>query len=159
MDTTAVAEKVETPHTITSRNFVLPDWTDTRNWLLPRLKVKWPHLQDIQIDGWIRSIIDGRDFMLIRTDNAVACAQMVKDSLSPVPEVIEKFVIAKSRENGDHVEECMHLYGDLVRWAKNVGARDFTIEQFTDVKHEIIAARLGRVFDRETKFLRVATKG
>jgi hypothetical protein len=156
---TAVAEKIETPRTITSRNFVLPDWTDTRNWLLPRLKVKWPHLQDIQIDGWIRSIIDGRDFMLIRTDNAVACAQMVKDSLSPVPEVVEKFVIAKNRENADHIEECMHLYGDMIRWAKNVGARDFTIEQFTDVKHEVIAAKFGRVFERETKFLRVATKG
>ncbi len=33
-----------------------------------------------------------------------------------------------------------------------------TIEQFTDVKHDALATRFGRVFERETKFVRVATK-
>jgi hypothetical protein len=157
---TAVAEKTKEPErTITSRRFVLPDWTDTRNWLLPRLKVKWPHLQDNQVDGWIRSIIDSPEFMFIRTGNAVACAQMVRDTLSPVPEAVEKFVLAKDREEAEHIRECLYLYGDLIRWAQNIGARDMTVEQFTDVPHPVIAQRLGRVFTRETVFVRVANKG
>ena len=155
----AVAEKIEdTPRTITSRRFILPDWTDTQNWLLPRLKVKLPHLQDIQIHGWIRSITDAQEFMFIRTENAVACAQMVKDVMSSAPEVIERFVLAKDRTQPGQVEECQHLYADLFRWAQNVGARDMTIEQFTDVKHEDLATQFGRVFERETKFVRVAGK-
>lgn len=158
---TAVAEKtveVAAPRPITSRRFVLPDWTDTQSWLLPRLKVKLVHLQDIQIHGWIRGIIDGPDFMFIRTENAVACAQMVKDILSPAPEVIERFVLAKDRTDPEQVKECLHLYGDLVRWAQNVGARDMTIEQFTDATHDALAARLGRTLTRETVFVRVANK-
>ncbi len=159
MTAAAVAEKIEdTPRTITSRRFILPDWTDTQNWLLPRLKVKLPHLQDIQIHGWIRSITDAQEFMFIRTENAVACAQMVKDVLSSAPEVIERFVLAKDRTEPSQVEECQHLYADLFRWAQNVGARDMTIEQFTDVKHEDLATQFGRVFERETKFVRVAGK-
>ena len=159
MTAAAVAEKIEdTPRTITSRRFILPDWTDTQNWLLPRLKVKLPHLQDIQIHGWIRSITDAQEFMFIRTENAVACAQMVKDVMSSAPEVIERFVLAKDRTEPRQVEECQHLYADLFRWAQNVGARDMTIEQFTDVKHEDLATQFGRVFERETKFVRVAGK-
>lgn len=159
---TSVAEKpkeVAAPRTITSRNFVLPDWTDTRNWLLPRLQVKWPHLQAVQVDGWVRSIIDSREFMFIRTQSAVACAQVTRDTLSPVPEALEKFVIAKDRENKDHIAECLHLYGDLVRWAQNIGARDMIVEQFTDVPHKELADCLGRLFTRETVFVRVAGKG
>lgn len=158
--TAAVAEKIEAapPRTITSRRFCLPDWTDTQGWLLPRLKVKLPHLQDIQIHGWIRSITDAQEFMFIRTENAVACAQMTKDVMSSAPEVIERFVLAKDRTEPSQVEECLHLYGDLIRWAQNVGARDMTIEQFTDVTHESLAARLGRTFSRETVFVRVAGK-
>lgn len=156
----AVAEKIEAapPRTITSRRFCLPDWTDTQSWLLPRLKVKLPHLQDIQIHGWIRSITDAQEFMFIRTENAVACAQMSKDVMSSAPEVIERFVLAKDRTEPAQVDECLHLYGDLVRWAQNVGARDMTIEQFTDVGHDALAARLGRTFSRETVFVRVAGK-
>jgi len=158
--TAAVAEKIEAapPRTITSRRFILPDWTDTQSWLLPRLKVKLPHLQDIQIHGWIRSITDAQEFMFIRTENAVACAQMTKDVMSSAPEVIERFVLAKDRTEPGQVEECLHLYGDLVRWAQNVGARDMTIEQFTDVTHEALAGRLGRTFSRETVFVRVEGK-
>lgn len=148
------------------RRFLLPDLNDKGIWLIGRLQVRYPHLQDRQLIGWFRGLIDSNESLFIRTDHAVALAQIVHESLSPQPDVVERFVLCeeskspdkddRERETGRNIAEAMSLYNDIMRWSETLGARRVSVNRFTDVPRDMLKEHLGRMFMEEHWYIKVS---
>lgn len=140
----------------TSRRFDVPDLDRHGLWLLPRLKQAYPHLNDRGVLSWIRNIVFVNDYLFICQENAVALAQVVSaHTLSPKPIVEERFVWVKDKENKEQVAAAACFYEDFARWAKHNGAETLVVEEMSDVPHEMVKEKLGRVFTRQVQFARV----
>lgn len=133
---------VKIPEHFNSRRFYLPDISDKGLWLVERLRARYPHLQDNNIVGWLRGAIDSNEYLFIRTEHAFAMAQMMRETLSPHPIVFERFMLHEEgttkEETALYLAEAKYLYGEMMKWAANVGAREVVVEQWTDVKTEDI---------------------
>lgn len=153
---TAVAKTETLPvANVTIRRFVLPDLNDKGPWLLGRLQLKYPALQDKQFAGWLRGKVDSSEVLFIRTEHAVALAEIVHESLSSQPTVIERFVLVEDKTNDDQLAEAVALYKDIQRWALGLGAAEIRVDVFSDVPKALIKDTLGRIFIREEMFARV----
>lgn len=139
-----------------TRRFDIPDLDRHGLWLLPRLKQKYPHLNDRGILSWIRNIVFVNDWHFICQDTGVALAQCISaHTLSPKPIIHEHFVWVQDKTNEAQIKAAAMFYEDFKRWAGHVDAGVMIIEEDTDVPHEIIKEKLGRVFVREQKFARL----
>ena len=136
--------------------FDIPDLDRHGLWLLPRLKQKYPHLNDRAILSWIRNIVFVNDFLFICHDTGVALAQCVSaHTLSPRPIIQEHFVWAVDRENKEHIAATAFFYEDFARWGKHHGAEVVIVEEDTDVPHDMVKEKLGRIFQRQQQFARL----
>lgn len=160
----AAAKRIETvpaaAEPIAARRFGLADLSEMGAWLLWRLKDRYPHLDERNLAGWLRGMIDSNEYLFVRTRNAVALAQIQHRALDPLPIVDELFVLAKGRDSDGVVEkgalaEAAELYGEFLRWARSLGATEIAIERYTDVPRDQIKERLGRVWVREVPFAKV----
>lgn len=139
-----------------TRRFDIPDLDRHGLWLLPRLKQKYPHLNDRGILSWIRNIVFVNDWHFICQDTGVALAQCISaHTLSPKPVIHEHFVWVRDKEDKEQVRAALSFYEDFGRWAKHHGADVVIVEEDTDVPHEMIKEKLGRVFTRTQQFARV----
>jgi hypothetical protein len=158
-----------------------PDLQDIHRWLLPRLKARWPHLQDGQLLSWLHGCIAGNENFFVRYPKAVALFQVQKEFFDPRPMVIERFVIADVKPvregdegdiathnrmlNNEALEQACMLYEDVYRWAQIIGAGEVVVDKFTDVPFEdksdkdnenTIRRRMaGRFFEGREIFLRM----
>jgi hypothetical protein len=130
--------------------------------LIERLKEKFPHLRDDTIHGWLRSKVEGNDWLFITNDYGVALAEAVRETLALQTTVIERFVLVSPVAGEDdagrkeRLERCCDLYLDILRWAQGMDAKEIVLETFTDCSREMIKKRMGRLFVRETLFAKVA---
>lgn len=138
---------------VPSRRFGLPDLHDKGPWLLSRLRVKYPHLQDKQLFGWIRGMIDSPESMFLRTEHAVMLAQIEHESLSALPTVIERFVLV---ETADAMHEGTSLYVDMMRWARGLNAERMYVHLHSDVPLTHIEERLGGLMAQRRMFAKVS---
>lgn len=139
-----------------SRRFDIPDLDRHGLWLLPRLKQKYPHLNDRGLLSWIRNIVFVNDWHFICQDTGVALAQCVSaHTLSPKPIIQEHFVWVQNKDDKEQVAAAACFYTDFARWAKHHQAEVVTVEEDTDVPHEMVKEKLGRVFTRTQQFTRV----
>lgn len=136
-----------------SRRFELPDLNTHGGWMIPRLAKIFPHLTEQQLAGFLRGIINDTESLFLYRDNAIALAQIVRShTMQPEPAIWERFVLARSEE---HADEAAEFYTDFARWAKHHGASVIVCEEQTDVPHDSIKEKLGRLFERKQVFARV----
>lgn len=138
------------------RRFQLPDLSRHGGWLMRRLLAAYPHLNDRELQGWLRGIIYSPEFLFLYQDNSVGLAQLIRnDTMTPLPVIHERFVFAEEKENRDHIEQAANFYTEFYRWAKNQSVSTILVEELTDVPHEAIRAHLGRLYTRQQTFARV----
>ena len=150
----AVAEQLVT--NINIRRFEDPDLSRHGGWIMKRLINRFPHHNERFMANYLRSIIASNEYLFLYQDNAVALAQMVRTkTLDASPVVQEIFVWAEDPENALHVQTAAHFYDRILDWAKSAGIDKIIIEEDSDVPHEKIKERLGRIFQAQTQFVRL----
>lgn len=137
------------------RRFELPDLARHGGWLMDRLLKAYPHLTQRELQGWLRGLIYNNEFLFLYQDHSVACAQVVRPTLSPKPVIQERFVFVETRGSAPHIDEASYFYEHMLRWAKAQGADTITVGELTDVPVEKIRDRIGRVYERKQLFARV----
>lgn len=152
----AVAEKLPPPPAVKPqpeiRRFQLPDLFKHGPWIVKRLLQTYPHKTQQQLEGWLRGIIGHNEFLFLYMDHAVALGTFMReDPLSEHPHFQEIFVLA---EEGFR-EEAAAFYTEFVRWSKGLGIEVMCVEVMSDVPHETIKARVGRIFTRQIQFARL----
>lgn len=134
------------------RRFGSADLSKHGGWILRRLTAAYPAKGEQNIAGWLRGTIDANDSLFLYMEHGVALFQLLStDTLVGKPMVYERFVFA---EEG-FTREAAALYSEAERWAKSMGVEQIIVEQMTDIDHELIKERLGRLFTRQQVFARV----
>jgi hypothetical protein len=134
--------------------FELGDLSRHGGWLIPRL-VTALELPEQRLGGWLRSMIDTNEHLFLTQEHSVALAEMQRaNGLADKPIVRERFVLAEDVENPEHIAEAAGFYDEFRRWAKNLGAEIILVEELSNVPHEMIKEKLGRIFTRQQQFTR-----
>jgi len=137
------------------RRFELADLTRHGAWLVPKL-VTALEMPEQRLASWLRSLIDSSDFLFLAQEHSVALAELERaNGLAGKPIVRERFVLAEDIENPEHVKEAAGFYDEFKRWAKNLGAEIIVVEETTNVPHDMIKERLGKIYTRQQQFARV----
>lgn len=140
----------------TIRRFDLVKLNSHGQWVLPRLQEAYPHLTERTAAGWLRTLVNNNEFLFLETDDAVGLAQVVQaHMLQQKPIVQEHFVFCRDRKDKDHHAQAAGMYERMAAWAKSLGAEILVVEERSDVPHDLVKAKLGRVFQRQTQFARV----
>lgn len=148
----ALAEKVQPPKAVEIRRFQLPDLSRHGSWIVKRLLQVYPHKTKDQLEGWLRGIIHHNEFLFLYMDHGVALGTFMReDPLAACPHFQELFVLA---EEG-HQEEAAVFYDEFLRWSKGLGIEVMCVEVLSDVPHDTIKARIGRIFTRQIQFARL----
>jgi len=151
---TAAAQRVGIELPAISR-FDLGDLSRHGAWLIPRLTTAL-ELPEQRLGAWLRSMIDTNEHLFLQQEHSVALAEVQRaNGLGDKPIVRERFVLCEDIDNPDHVKEAAGFYDEFARWAKNLGAEIILVEELSNVPHEVIKEKLGRIFVREQKFARV----
>lgn len=135
------------------RRVFIPDLQKVGLWLLPRLRETYPEYGDQEFLTWLRGCAMSDTFLFVQTDHAVALAQTQRDALCRKPTAKEVFVLCDGHA-GDE-DEGSYLYTVMARWAREIGADEMWIEECTDVPREMIRARLGKLYSRDTMFISI----
>ena len=150
----AVAAKLTDPSSL--RRFQVPDLDRHRGWMISRLKAAYPHLNDANLVGWIRTVIYSPEYLFIYQDNSAALFQVLSShTLRPDPLVQESFVFCEDKENSEHVEQAANFYLEVTKWAKHQGAKTIIVEELSDVPHDLIKDKIGRLLNRQQVFHKV----
>ena len=105
-----------------------------------------------QSPAWLKGVIYSNEYLFLYQEHGCACAQTVREeTLGGVPVVRERFVFA---EDGFQAEAAS-FYGEFLQWAKNQQITTMIVEEMTDVPHDLIKERLGRLFERKQIFARI----
>lgn len=148
----AEAALKEIIHPSTLRRFALPDLDTHGLWLLPRLEAAFPHLNQRFLLGWIRNLLYDNANLFLFQDHSVALFQLTNIySLAPKPEIIERFVFCQE----GFAKEASNFYEEVARWAKPQGIEKIWVEEMSDVPHELIKEKIGRILSRQQQFARV----
>jgi hypothetical protein len=137
------------------RRFELGDLSSHGGWLIPRL-VTALELPEQRLAGWLRGMIDTNEHLFLRQEHSVALAELQRaNGLADKPIVRERFVLAQDVENPEHIKEAADFYDEFKRWARNLGAEIIIVEELSNVPHDTIKEKLGRIFARQQQFARV----
>jgi hypothetical protein len=110
---------------------------------MQRLQLLYANKSEVTLANWLRMLVSRNDCLFIRTDHAIALAEVVVLNLMDEhPVVYERFVWCENRQNNHHIEEAMLLYGELRRWAKSMSIVKVVVNQSSDVPRE----RIGECF-------------
>ena len=136
----------------TMRRFALPDLDTHGAWILKRIALAFPHLNDRFLLGWIRSLLYDNANLFLYQDNGVALFQTIGIfSLAHKPIVIERFVFCQE----GHVKQGAEFYTLAAEWAKSQGIEQVFVEELSDIPHDLIKEKIGRLFTRQQVFARV----
>jgi hypothetical protein len=134
------------------RRFDMADLQKHGGWVMKRLQKARPTLGEPQIMAWLKGLIYSNEHLFLYQEHGVALAQTVREeTLDGKPIVRERFVLA---EEG-HAEAAAEFYTEFLQWAKNQGVTTILVEEMTDVPHDLIREKLGRLFERKQVFARV----
>ena len=138
------------------RRFEIPDLSRHGGWLMKRFEVKFPDMREQAIAGYLRALIFDNEHHFMFQDHAVALFQFVySPGIKPVKLVQERFVWIEDKEDKEQVKQAAEFYVEFLRWAKSLSAEAIIVEENTDVPHELIKEKLGRIFTRQQQFARV----
>ena len=122
---------------------------------MPRLTAAL-ELPEQRVGAWLRSMIDSNEHLFQWQPHSVALAEVQRvNGLADKPIVRERFVFAENPDDLTHVKEAAGFYDEFRRWAKSLGAEIILVEELSNIPHDLIKEKLGRIFTREQKFARV----
>lgn len=134
------------------RRFEIADLNRHGGWIMERLQKVRPSLSAIQLNAWLKGVIYSNEFLFLYQEHGCALAQTVREeTLENKPVIRERFVFA---EEG-HAESAAEFYSEFLQWAKNQGVTTIIVEEMTDVPHDLIKEKLGRLFERKQVFARL----
>lgn len=139
---------VQTPTTFTPpaseiRRFVIPDLDHHSGWLIKRLLLAYPHLDQRSLIGWLRGLISLNECLFLYQDHSVALAQVERaHSLAPKPRVLERFVFC---QDPAYEDEAAEFYPKIAIWARHQSCPTLVIKTLTDVSDAKIRKALTSV--------------
>ena len=140
----------------TIRRFSPSDLSDKAAWIMERLRGLYPSKSEVTLANWLRATSNRNDCLFIRTDHAIAMAEVVVLNLmDDHPVIYERFVWCENRQNINHIDEAEVLYGEFVRWAKTMSIEKVIVNQSSDVPEEHIKEVCGRLWVEKLQFARV----
>ncbi|MDE2098999.1 MAG: hypothetical protein KGL39_17225 [Patescibacteria group bacterium] len=105
---------------------------------------------------FLQTILWNNEWLFLYQEHAVALAQVMSaHTLDAKPLVYERFVWVEDKEDKEQVRHAAEFYTEFYRWAKSLGADVIIVEENTDVSHDYIKEKLGRIFSRAQQFARV----
>lgn len=138
------------------RRFEIPDLDRHGKWILPRLLAAFPHLTERTAAGFLSSLVYSNEHLFLYQPHAVGLAQVVSShTLSPKPVIWERFVWVEDQQDKQQVADAATFYERFVAWGKAMSVEVMIVEEMTDVPHEQIKAKAGRVFSRQQQFVRL----
>ena len=138
------------------RRFDTADLSTHGAWILPRMIKAFPHMDERMAATFLQNANYNNECIFLYSDDGVALAQVQSGSpLDPQAVVYERFVWVKDPTNVDMQKGAAEFYVHIQRWAKSMGAQAIIVEENTDVPHEMIKLKLGRIFTRQQQFSRV----
>jgi hypothetical protein len=138
------------------RRFDLADLQEHGGWIIPRLREAYPSVREGALAGWLKSAIYSNEHMFLYCPDGVAMAQVLRNiSLEAAPFVQERFVWVRDKSDPEQVRSCARFYEEFHRWAKQLGCEVMFVEESSDVPHEIVKEKVGRVFTRTQQFVRM----
>ena len=138
------------------RKFDTADLSEHGAWLLPRLMQAYPHLNERAAATFLQNIIYHNEYCFLYQPTGVALAQIMSaHTLDPRAVIYERFVFAENRENPEDVAQASMFYVEAMTWGRHMGADAVIVEQKSDVPHEMIRERMGRLLTRQEVFYRL----
>ena len=151
----ATGPKVETPVPLQTqgiRRFAEADLMKHGQWIMKRLFKEYPNQTDRSLIGWLKNLLFDNASWFMYQDNSVALFQVTSAfSLAHKPMVIERFVFAKQ----NFETEALEFYVEVEKWAKSMSVNEIIVEQLSDVPHDMIKNKLGRLFTKQQVIMRV----
>lgn len=140
----------------TIRKFDTADLSQHGKWIVPRMMQAFPHLNERGVASFLQTINYNNEYLLLFAETGVALAQVMSaHTLDAKPIVYERFVWVENREDKEQVKHAAEFYVEFHRWAKRIGVEVIIVEENTDVPHDLIKEKLGRIFNRQQQFARV----
>ncbi|MFA5897719.1 MAG: hypothetical protein WC829_01270 [Hyphomicrobium sp.] len=138
------------------RRFDTADLSQHGAWVVPRMLQAFPHLNERGVASFLQTIIYNNEYLLLFSDDGIALAQVMSaHTLTAKPVVQERFVWVADKEDKDQIKRGAEFYVEFYRWAKTHGAEVIVVEENTDIPHELIKEKLGRIFTRQQQFARL----
>jgi hypothetical protein len=151
----AIGPKVETPvagMAAPFHRFTMVDLYMHGHWLAKRLMMAYPNQTLNSIGTYLRNLSGDNHSLFITTDNAVGLFQVTNVfAMFNTPSVIERFVFAKE----GHLAEALDFYDEALKWAASMGIKEVFVEYLTDVPHDVIKDRVGRLYTKQQWFAKV----
>jgi hypothetical protein len=151
----ATGPHVESPVIVSTdpiRRFTQGDLSLHGQWILRRILQANPQQTERSLIGWLRNLNFDNASLFLATDNGVALFQVTSVfTLAHKPIIIERFVFAME----GHAVECAEFYVEAAKWAKSQSIEQIIVEELSDIPHEMIRDKLGRLFTRQQIFARI----
>lgn len=158
--------KAPEPPRLEPRRFQLPDLDSQGGWLIERMTralfkssgedLPRDPITTKNIAAFLKGCIYGNEFLFLYQDDAVGLFQMdPSGALGAKTMIRERFVFVRDHENKEHVAQGLDMYDRALKWAKHMGASAIIVEEMSDVPHDMIRERIGRLFTKQMVFARV----
>lgn len=131
---------------LTARRIIPPDFDNIGMWMIDRISRRYTNMTHRQILSWLRSVMDSSSYLFITNGPAVLLARMGPKELDPCPYVQEVFCLC---QDGGFMAGA-ELYGDLLRWAKQLGAEQVGVMNFSDVPRPMVEETIGEKMKNRT---------
>lgn len=140
----------------TIRRFNAVDLNSQAGWVMQKLRLLYPQKSEVTLANWLRMTTNRNDCLFVRTDHAVAMAEVVVlNMMDDHPVIFERFVFCENRQSIGHIDEAVVLYEEIKRWAKPMGIERVIVNQCSDVPRERIKEVFRRLHTEELSFARV----
>lgn len=152
----AALKLVEEMPAPTIRRFNSADLSRHGAWILPRMLQAFKHFNERAAASFLQNIDYNNQYLMLYHEHGVALAQVMSaHSLDAQPVIYERFVWVEDKEDREQVKQAASFYTEFQRWAKSQSVEVIIVEENTDVPHEMIKEKLGRIFTRQQQFARV----
>jgi len=137
------------------RRFDTADLSKHGKWIVPRMMQVYPHMNERAVATFLQNIIYNNEWLFLYAETSVALAQVMSaHTLDAKPIIYERFVWVEDKEDKQQIKNAAEFYTEFRRWAKNLSADVMIVEENTDVPHDLIKEKLGRIFTRQQQFAR-----
>lgn len=133
--------------------FMFPDFSIYGSWMVDRLRMIWPGVNERSVIGWLRGCSESKEYHFVKTAHAVGMAQVFYQPLTAIPKVEEIFVLVDNKAREKSLYEGCAIYGEFTRWSKTIGSGLVQVGIYTDVPIELIECTIGKVRKQEISFV------
>lgn len=123
------------------RPFGMADIGSHAPWLVEKLREWYPHLNQSNIVGWLRTAMGNNECLFLRGDHSAGLAMIMHEPMSPVFSVREVWSVVQA----GHEIEGEALLKEYFRWSKLQGAAWLERSGDTDIAQDQWRKALGKV--------------